>query len=119
MALRNIACVSASYRLDLILITEYQSFTIKSQPSIIAPYQKKICATLLLPMPTSLLRIVVNKPALYIISRDFLVRVTGLEPVRVQYSLDFKSKVSTYSTTPAYKWRIGDRTPLLDSFIAR
>ena len=39
-------------------------------------------------MPPSLLRIVVNNPALYIISRDFLVGVVGLEPTR-----DFSQRI--------------------------
>ena len=41
------------------------------------------------------------KNSLRFLKEFFLVPVTGLEPVRSQWSRDFKSLVSAYSTTPA------------------
>ena len=74
--------------------------------------------TLLFPMPPSLLRIVVNNPALYIISRDFMVSVEGVEPSILPAS-GLKPDVYASSTTRPYKRRIEDRAPPLDLFIAR
>ena len=47
-----------------------------------------------------------------------MVSVEGVEPSILPAS-GLKPDVYASSTTRPYKWRIGDRTPLLDLFIAR
>lgn len=106
MALRDIANLIASYWLDLILITEYQSFIVRNQPSITAPTKINTRLPYYFLCTLSLLRIVVNNPALYIISRDFMVSVEGVEPSILPAS-GLKPDVYASSTTRPYKRRLG------------